>query len=320
MHPGQYTVLNSPDQMVVKRAVEDLEYHVRVLDALGTDLTNKIILHIGGIYQDKAAALARFEENYLKLDKRIKQRLVIENDDKSYHIGDVVGLGKKLGIPVVFDHLHHRVLPAENDKNDADWIRECAETWREIDGRQKIHYSQQEPGKRPGSHSGTIRSGEFLEFIRTLEGKEIDIMLEVKDKNLSAVKCRNLISESKNIRELEQEWSRYKYAVLEHSPEGYQEIRHLLKDKKRYPAISFYQIIENSLNTENQTGHSINAALHVWGYFRKKASDQEKTYFGKILEECGAENSGIPKMKRFLWKMTEKYQESYLMSSYYFIF
>jgi UV DNA damage endonuclease len=41
MHPGQYTVLNSPDKAVVKRAVEDLRYHTGVLDALKLGLNIK---------------------------------------------------------------------------------------------------------------------------------------------------------------------------------------------------------------------------------------------------------------------------------------
>ena len=34
MHPGQYTVLNSNKQDVVKRAIEDLEYHSKLLQAM----------------------------------------------------------------------------------------------------------------------------------------------------------------------------------------------------------------------------------------------------------------------------------------------
>lgn len=49
MHPGQYTILNSPDESVVARAAEDLLYHTKFLDSLGTGPEHKIILHIGGI-------------------------------------------------------------------------------------------------------------------------------------------------------------------------------------------------------------------------------------------------------------------------------
>ena len=47
MHPGQYTVLNSPDRQVAERAVDDLAYHSSFINSLEVDFTNKIILHIG---------------------------------------------------------------------------------------------------------------------------------------------------------------------------------------------------------------------------------------------------------------------------------
>ena len=72
MHPGQYTVLNSPDKQVVERAVADLEYHCRILDAMKLDNTNKIILHVGGVYQNRKEAIQRFETNYLELPEHIK--------------------------------------------------------------------------------------------------------------------------------------------------------------------------------------------------------------------------------------------------------
>ena len=47
MHPGQYTVLNSPNKDVVIRAIDDLNYHNKVLHSLGVKREGKIILHIG---------------------------------------------------------------------------------------------------------------------------------------------------------------------------------------------------------------------------------------------------------------------------------
>lgn len=195
MHPGQYTVLNSPNEEVVKRAIADLEYHARVLDALGTDSRHKIILHIGGIYKDKKEAAERFMINYDRLDNRIKQRLVIENDDKSYNIMDVLVISKRSGIPVVFDNLHHKVNPPDIKMDEIDWINECKGTWKKEDGRQKIHYSQQDTGKKAGSHSQSIDPVEFIEFVQRLGRKDIDIMLEVKDKNISAIECIKKLKE-----------------------------------------------------------------------------------------------------------------------------
>ena len=53
MHPGQYTVLNSIREDTVQRAMEDLEYHANVLRRVVVRSEHKIILHVGGLYEDK---------------------------------------------------------------------------------------------------------------------------------------------------------------------------------------------------------------------------------------------------------------------------
>lgn len=279
MHPGQYTVLNSPRKEVVARAVEDLNYHLKVIHALGGDNTNKIILHIGGVYGDKTRAIQRFIFNYKSLDENVKKYLVIENDDRSYTIEDVLGIGEKLDIPVVFDNLHYAINDVDTVKDDLYWINRCKQTWENKDGRQKIHYSQQDPLKKPGAHSQTIKFTEFIDYYNSINGKDLDIMLEVKDKNLSAIKCINILSENNKIKMLEQEWAKYKYSVLEKSPEIYHEIRQLLKDKSKYKAVEFYQLIEDALEEGDQAGNIANGILHVWGYFKNLATDKEKEKF-----------------------------------------
>ncbi|MDD3169203.1 MAG: UV DNA damage repair endonuclease UvsE [Eubacteriales bacterium] len=289
MHPGQYTILNSPDGDVVERSISDLSYHAKVLDALHTDSGSKLVMHIGGVYGDKKQGIQRFINQYQRLDQSIKRRLVIENDDRSYTIADALDLSQKLGIPVIFDTLHHRINPCSainRERTDEDelqmdfcdpfWIREAGKTWRKEDGRQKIHYSQQALGKRPGSHSATISTDQFLEFYHKIKTLDVDLMLEVKDKNLSAVKCRNLISDKKEVKALEQEWSKYKYAVLERSPRSYQEIRALLREKSKDPAAAFYRMLEDTMTVKPQKGSAVNAAEHIWGYFRESATDEEK--------------------------------------------
>ncbi|MFT8351961.1 UV DNA damage repair endonuclease UvsE [Clostridium saccharoperbutylacetonicum] len=318
MHPGQYTVLNSPSEDVVKRAMTDLNYHNKVLDCLGVSEESKIVLHIGGVYNDKKSAIRRFIDNYALLDNVVKQRLVIENDDKSYNINDVLEIGSKLNIPVIYDNLHNKINPYSKDKSEVYWINECKKTWKEKDGVQKMHYSQQDILKKPGSHSNTIEVVGFVEFYKGLERDDIDIMLEVKDKNLSAVKCINSISEDKRINRLEVEWSRYKYRVLENSPNIYLNIRKLLKDKKDYPVIKFYNYIDEAIKQEYAIGNSINAAMHIWGYFKNKASANEKEIFLKNVDKYEQGKISIKVIKNMLWKLAFKYKESYLLDSYYF--
>ncbi len=320
MHPGQYTVLNSLDEDVVARAVDDLAYHARFLDALGLDSTSKMILHIGGVYGNKEAALSRFKNNYLKLDEAIKARLVIENDDKSYNIAEVLELGYELDIPVVYDNLHNEILGFDPSKSDSYWIKKAKETWKSKDGKQKIHYSQQALGKRTGSHSDTIDLKKFKNFVDNLDlDYEIDIMLEVKDKNLSAIKVKNLL-ETYRIQSLELEWSRYKYNILEHSPANYMKIRQLLKDKSTYPVLEFYEIIDRSLAEDIEIKNGINSAQHVWGYFKDIASEKEKKRFLSYLASYERGTYSIKAIKNLLYKMAEKYEEDYLLSSFYFYF
>jgi UV DNA damage endonuclease len=315
MHPGQYTVINSPDPEVARRAALDLEYHNLPLDSLRLGPEHKIILHLGGVYGDKDTAKERFIKRWQDLSPAIRSRLVIENDDRLFTIRDVFDVSSRTGIPVVYDNLHNAINPADTSRPDLDWINLAADTWQPADGRQKIHYSQQDPDKRPGAHSSTIAVLPFLDFYEKLP--DIDIMLEVKDKNLSALKCINCIS-NRGISALEAEWGRYKYSVLEHAPAAYQAVRQLLKDKRSYPAIEMYLLIEIALAKEVQLGSAVTAAQHVWGYFCKQASPAEKSRWETALKKYIDGAASLGSVKSVLQKLAFKYDEDYLNYSYYF--
>ncbi|MHC1786512.1 MAG: UV DNA damage repair endonuclease UvsE [Christensenellales bacterium] len=319
MHPGQYTVLNSPNRQTAENAVAELLYHARFLDALGVDKRHKIILHVGGVYGDKEAALLRFKERWQGLAEGIKRRLVIENDDRSYHAQDVLGLGEALGIPVVFDNLHHEVNPSPDGGSSREWVAACGRTWGPQDGRQKIHYSQADPLKQPGAHSPGIAIDPFLAFWASLGEPAPDIMLEVKDKNLSTLKCILCTAQDGRIGLLEGEWARYKYLVLERSQAIYQQIRRLLKDKGCYPALPFYRLVEAALRLAPDRGSAINAAAHVWGYFKDVATPAQKKAFAAQLAAFSSGEASLDALKRRLYKLAEAYDMTYLLGSYYFL-
>ncbi len=318
MHPGQYTVLNSPDPEVVRHAQADLRYHERVLDCLHTTASSKIVLHVGGVYGAKTEALERFLRAYQETDPKVRQRLVLENDDRSYDISEVLTLGKKLGAPVVFDNLHHLLHPSPILHSDAEWIALASTTWKKEDGTQIIHYSQPDPSKRRGAHSQSVALDPFLAFVAGLKRSDIDIMLEVKDKNLSALKCLNALSPAKDIVALEKEWGRYKYAVLAHSASSYGKIRELLKDKAAYPVLAFYRLVETALASPVLLSGGVNAAAHVWGYFKKEATPQEREAFAKKLEAYAKGQGSLSAVKNLLRALSQRYGERYLLSSLYF--
>lgn len=319
MHPGQYTVLNSPDEEIVARAVEDLVYHTRFLDSLGLGSEHKIVLHIGGVYKEKERAMQRFIERYQTLSDAIKKRLVIENDDRSYNVSEVLAISQATGAPVIYDNLHNAINTSDITKDDAYWIELTRKTWKPEDGNQKIHYSQQSPMSRVGAHTKTIALDPFMDFYHNVSREDLDIMLEVKDKNLSAVKCIIATTQQPHINLVEKEWSLYKYSVLERSPKLYNAIRQLLKDKNSFPVLDFYRLLDQALIMDVTTGIAVNAATHVYGYFKYSATEKEKNTFLKQLEKVEKSNGSLNTLKKILWNLALNYREPYLLQSYYFV-
>ena len=193
MHPGQYTVLNSDKDKVFEKAIEEIVYHVEVLDLLGLDKRAKINIHIGGVYGDKKASISRFVDRYNGLDQRIKDRLIIENDEKSYSVADCLEISKKTGIPVTFDNLHHKIN--NNGEDLPQLLAEVFKTWKKEDGPPVVHYSSQKPGEREGRHVNHMDEDHFKSFLKEMSGFEFDLILEVKDKEKSAQKALKIINE-----------------------------------------------------------------------------------------------------------------------------
>ena len=181
-HPDQYAVLNSIDSKIVKNTVEILEYHYKIMDALG--IKDKIIiLHVGSSACGKKASITRFINNFNKLPDHIKKCIAVENDDKVYNIKDVLELCHKINVPMVLDY-HHFIC--NNEKEDInDYLKEIINTW---DGKlPKMHFSSPKSKlkKEFRSHSDYINKECFIKFINILkkQDKDIDIMLEAKAKD-----------------------------------------------------------------------------------------------------------------------------------------
>ena len=195
MHPDQFVVINSLKDDVVERSVRELEYHCTLLDKMALDSTAKIQIHVGGVYGDKRSAIDRFIERYNSLSKSLKSRLVIENDDRSYSLDDCLSVHEKIGIPILFDAFHHQCL------NNAETLRHAlqlsASTWKESDGIPMVDYSSQQRGQRRGSHANTLNIKIFKKFLHETRGLDFDLMLEIKDKETSALKALEVLKEFK---------------------------------------------------------------------------------------------------------------------------
>jgi UV DNA damage endonuclease len=187
MHPGQYTVLNSNRLDVVERSILELEYHTDVLDLMNQDADAKIVLHVGGVYGNKSKAMNRFVQTFQNLSDLIQRRLIIENDERSYTVQDCITIHEMTGVPIVVDNLHHDAN--NNGESFTSAFDLAKESWRAEDGAPIIHYSSQEYGGRPGKHAVSIDTRHFKSFLYSLGKNEMDVMLEVKDKEKSAIKA-----------------------------------------------------------------------------------------------------------------------------------
>ncbi|WKY47077.1 DUF1722 domain-containing protein [Eubacteriaceae bacterium ES3] len=317
LQASPYAALNSKDSDVHFNNVKQLNNLTQLFDKLGLRPENKIFLYPGGSHDDKSLSIKRFAKRCRDLEPTIKKHLIIKNDTQFFNIEDALSFSSIVGIPVVYDNLHNLLNTADKKKDDADWIKLCADSWGENDGPQTIYYGQPLSDKPPGTLSGVLQIAPFLKFYQTLPDQQIDIILEASDRNLSVLKCLHCTKEM-GISSLETEWARYKYLILEHSPDAYQQIRQLLKNKHSYPALKMYQIIEDALDLPVSSGNAINAAQHIWGYFKNRASSSEGKHIQTILEQFSAGKLGLDEIKKELLKLAEKYQVNYLLNGYYF--
>lgn len=309
MHPGQYTVLNSPSEEVVENAIKDLEYHTKVIRLLAPYDNSKIIIHVGGIYNDKDAAMERFVDVYNnRLASEIKRYLVIENDDRLYTVEDALNIHSHTSIPVVFDNLHHNINPSLSDLSISDIITRVVNTWKDV--RPKFHYSQQHPTKRIGAHSDTINLNEFIkDYNEIYADHDVDIMLEVKDKNRSFIKINQYFNPSQ--KELQREWSKYKYVVMSKSTGDYNILKNLVKNNEINP-IEFYEVIDRLTYVESNPKLEIKTLNHIWSYFKNVVTKKENETYLKLLNE-----KNIKKLKTHLKRIIFDYEIKPIIRSYY---
>ncbi|UCF70088.1 MAG: UV DNA damage repair endonuclease UvsE [candidate division WOR-3 bacterium] len=195
MHPDQFTLINSLDVEIFKRSVGELEYHADVLELMELDKTAKIQIHVGGVYKEKEKSMDRFIKRYRMLSKRIRKRLVVENDEHSYTLEDCLKIHAAVGLPVLFDVYHHRW------NNNGEEIQQCMErsgrTWANRDGIPMVDYSQRKKGSPTKAHAETMEARGFRRFLQLTEPHDFDIMLEIKDKEKSARRAAKIAADDR---------------------------------------------------------------------------------------------------------------------------
>ncbi len=214
-HPSQYIILNSPSEKLTETSTRDFLAQAEMLDVMEQPAEAVIVTHVGGVYSDRDASMARFVEHFHDLPEPARRRLVLENDDVSYSAADVLQIHEKTGIRCIFDHQHHGCI------NPEGWAPEtaCAEilkTWP-ADCRPKIHFSSpriedreilrrdKETGKKvahkaaalASQHADYIEAETFIPFAReVLKTREFDVMCEAKAKDLAVLQLREALEKA----------------------------------------------------------------------------------------------------------------------------
>jgi UV DNA damage endonuclease len=188
-HPGPFNVLCSPKDSVVLKTIQELNNHAKIMDLMELEKTqyNKINIHVGGAYGDKDSALKRWVENFQLLEGSTKNRLTIENDDKTscYTTKDLMYIFENTGVPIVFDYHHHTCHSDGMSHKDALVL--AMKTWSD-NITPIVHVSEPRDEKNFKAHHDYV-----IQKIETF-GYNVDIMLEAKMKELALIKYRELHS------------------------------------------------------------------------------------------------------------------------------
>jgi len=144
-HPGPFHILGSPDPVVVDNSIVGLERHSEMFDMLGyaPSFENKINIHIGAAYNDKASTIDRWIKNYYRLSESCRARLVVENDDKGsmYSARELFQMVHSVtDIPITFDYWHHTFNTGDISEEEAFFM--ARSTWEKHGVTQCTHYSE----------------------------------------------------------------------------------------------------------------------------------------------------------------------------------
>ena len=134
-HPGQFTVLASDNDDIVRRSIEEFEYHVDMVRWMGYGKSFqdfKVNVHISG-----RRGPAGIKQVLPKLSPEARNTITIENDENSWGIEDSLELEKDCAL--VLDIHHHWVRTGEYIHPTDDRCKRIIDSWRGV--RPAMHYS-----------------------------------------------------------------------------------------------------------------------------------------------------------------------------------
>jgi UV DNA damage endonuclease len=195
-HPGQYNQLTSSRESVVEKSIIDIDIHAKILDIMNCGNDGVIVIHGGSKADGKQVCLDRLCQNFLKLSKSSRRRLVLENCEMAYSIQDLLPVSRKLQVPIVIDYHHHNINPGsiENSEQLIEITNEVLDIWKSRDITPLFHLSESKPGiKITDSITARRAHSDYVEnlpsaLIQTLEKSKINLDIEAKMKEQAVLR------------------------------------------------------------------------------------------------------------------------------------
>ncbi len=136
-HPGQFTVLASASDDIVRRSIEEFEYHVDMARWMGYgaswhDHGFKINVHVSGKRGPQGII-----DVLPRLSTEARNLITIENEENRWGLNDILELEKHVAL--VLDIHHHWVNTTEYIDHQDDRVHRVIDSWRGV--RPTMHYS-----------------------------------------------------------------------------------------------------------------------------------------------------------------------------------
>ena len=121
--------------------------------------------------------------------------------------------------------------------------------------------------------------------------------------------------ENNNQRALcQQLWAENKYLVLSHSSNIYKEIRQYLKQEV-VEVSQVQEMIDRACQIPEHRGQVCNAFQHIWGYFKKQASLDERKDYMLLLDRYRFGQVSKQDLIARTRDLLERYPNAYLQDS-----
>ena len=121
--------------------------------------------------------------------------------------------------------------------------------------------------------------------------------------------------ETNNLKsQCQQLWARNKYLVLSHSSNIYNEIRQYLKNEQ-VELSQIQEMIDRACQIPEHRGQVCNAFQHIWGYFKKKATDSERKAYMLLLDRYRFGQASKEDLIAKTRELLDRYPNTYLQHS-----